>query len=91
MRGRAARGGTSCLGNSASKAALSAFTVRLAHELRPKHIKVNSACPGYVATDFNQGRGVRTVEQGGDHRAPRDAPRDGPTEGFFDEAGRVAW
>ena len=33
-------------------------------ELRDSPIKVNSACPGYVATDLNQHRGVRTVEQG---------------------------
>ncbi len=36
-------------GYSASKTALNAFTVRLAHELRSKNIKVNSACPGYVS------------------------------------------
>jgi NAD(P)-dependent dehydrogenase (short-subunit alcohol dehydrogenase family) len=79
-------------GYTASKAALNAFTVRLAHELRPQHIKVNSACPGYVATDFNQGRGLRTVEQGAEIIVRlATLPDDGPTAGFFDEAGAVAW
>jgi NAD(P)-dependent dehydrogenase (short-subunit alcohol dehydrogenase family) len=79
-------------GYTASKAALNAFTVRLAHELRPQHIKVNSACPGYVATDFNQGRGLRTVEQGAEIIVRlATLPDDGPTAGFFDEAGAVGW
>ena len=51
-------------GYTASKAVINSFTVRLAHELRGKGIKVNAACPGYVATDFNQHRGVRTVAAG---------------------------
>jgi NAD(P)-dependent dehydrogenase (short-subunit alcohol dehydrogenase family) len=76
----------------ASKAALNAFTVRLAHELRPKRIKVNAACPGYVATDFNQHRGVRTVEQGAEIIVRlATLLEDGPTAGFFDDAGAVAW
>ena len=79
-------------GYTASKAAINSFTVRLAHELRPRHIKVNAACPGYVATDFNQGRGARTVEQGAEIIVRlATLPDDGPTAGFFDEAGRVAW
>ena len=79
-------------GYTASKAVINAFTVRLAHELRPKGIKVNAACPGYVATDFNQGRGVRTVAQGAEVIVRlATLPDDGPTAGFFDDAGRVPW
>ncbi len=79
-------------GYIASKAAINSFTVRLAHELRPQRIKVNSACPGYVATDFNQHRGLRTVEQGAEIIVRlATLPEDGPTAGFFDEAGAVAW
>jgi NAD(P)-dependent dehydrogenase (short-subunit alcohol dehydrogenase family) len=79
-------------GYSLSKTALNGFTVRLAHELRAKNVKVNSACPGYVATDLNGHRGIRTVEQGAAiivHLATLDDG--GPTGGFFDDAGEVAW
>ncbi|MFO0629278.1 MAG: SDR family oxidoreductase [Polyangiales bacterium] len=79
-------------GYAASKAVLHAFSVRLAHELRPQGIKVNAVCPGYVATDFNAHRGVRTVTEGAEiivRMATLD--EDGPTAGFFDEAGVVPW
>jgi NAD(P)-dependent dehydrogenase (short-subunit alcohol dehydrogenase family) len=79
-------------GYVASKTAINSFTVRLAHELRDKRIKVNSACPGYVATDFNQHRGLRTVEQGAEIIVRlATLPDDGPTAGFFDESGNVDW
>jgi NAD(P)-dependent dehydrogenase (short-subunit alcohol dehydrogenase family) len=64
------------LGYSASKAALNTLTVQLAFELRDTPIKVNSAGPGYTATDLNDNRGTQTVEEGarrGD--PPRPAPR----------------
>ena len=79
-------------GYSASKTTLNAFTVHLANELRATKVKVNSACPGYVATDLNGHRGVRTVEQGAAivvRLATLDD--DGPTGGFFDDAGSVPW
>lgn len=77
---------------TASKAALNAFTVRLAHELRPQRIKVNAVCPGYVATDFNEHRGVRTVAEGAEIIVRMATlGEDGPTAGFFDDAGAVAW
>src|SRR6266498_3934977 len=47
-----------------SKSALNAVTIAFANELRATPIKVNSACPGFTATDLNQNRGHRTVEQG---------------------------
>ncbi len=79
-------------GYIASKAVINSFTVRLAHELRGKRIKVNSACPGYVATDFNQHRGVRTVAQGAEIIVRLAMlSDDGPTAGFFDENGNVEW
>ena len=79
-------------GYIASKAVINSFTVRLAHELRGKRIKVNAACPGYVATDFNQGRGLRTVEQGAAIIVRlATLPEEGPTAGFFDDQGAVAW
>lgn len=79
-------------GYAASKTAVNAFTVRLANELRAGSVKVNSACPGYVATDLNQHRGTRTVEQGAEIIVRlATLPSDGPTGGFFDDAGTVPW
>jgi NAD(P)-dependent dehydrogenase (short-subunit alcohol dehydrogenase family) len=79
-------------GYAASKTALNAFTLRLAHELRDKPIKVNAACPGYVATDLNRHTGPRSVEQGADVIVRlATLPDDGPTGGFFDDAGPVPW
>ena len=68
------------------------LTVQLAFELRESGIKVNSADPGFTATDLNQHRGHQTVEQGA-AEAVRLAllPEDGPTGGFFCSAGRVPW
>ncbi len=45
-----------------SKAALNAFTVLVAYELKDLPFKVNAIDPGYTATDFNQHRGPGTVE-----------------------------
>jgi NAD(P)-dependent dehydrogenase (short-subunit alcohol dehydrogenase family) len=52
------------LGYCTSKAALNMLTVQLAFELRETGIKVNSADPGFTATDLNQHRGYQTIEQG---------------------------
>lgn len=45
-----------------SKAALNAFTITLAYELRDLPFKVNAIDPGYTATDFNHFSGPGTVE-----------------------------
>jgi NAD(P)-dependent dehydrogenase (short-subunit alcohol dehydrogenase family) len=45
-----------------SKAALNAFTILLAYELKDLPFKVNSIDPGYTATDFNHHSGPGTVE-----------------------------
>lgn len=75
-----------------SKTALTAVTVQYAKELHGTNILINAACPGFVATDLNGFRGVRTPEQGA-AIAIRLAtlPDDGPTGGFFDDAGVVPW
>ncbi len=44
-----------------SKAALNAFTILLAYELRDLPFKVNAIDPGYTATDFNHHSGPGTV------------------------------
>ncbi len=75
----------------ASKTALNAFTVHLAHALRHTSIKVNSAHPGSVRTDMNPS-GTLTVEEGA-RTAVRLAtlPASGPTGGFFHLNERLAW
>ncbi len=45
----------------ASKAALNAYTIVLAYELRNTSFKINSVDPGYTATDFNNHSGPGTV------------------------------
>jgi NAD(P)-dependent dehydrogenase (short-subunit alcohol dehydrogenase family) len=80
------------LAYNSSKTALNAMTVQFANELRGTPIKINSACPGYVATDMNNHGGYRTVEQGAKvavHLAT--LPADGPTGGFFNEDGALPW
>jgi NAD(P)-dependent dehydrogenase (short-subunit alcohol dehydrogenase family) len=75
-----------------SKTFLNAITVQYAKELAGTGILVNSGCPGFVATDLNGFRGVRTPEQGAAtaiHLAT--LPDDGPTGGFFEDAGPVPW
>jgi len=77
---------------SPSKAALSATTLAFAIELEKTNIKVNVVCPGYVATDLNDHRGYRTVEQGAKQAVKMALiGPDGPTGTFTDEDGTVPW
>jgi NAD(P)-dependent dehydrogenase (short-subunit alcohol dehydrogenase family) len=77
---------------SPSKTFLNAVTIQYAKELRDTNILINLGCPGFVATDLNNFRGVRTPEQGA-AIAIRLAtlPDDGPTGGYFDDAGVIPW
>ena len=80
------------LGYGSSKAALNAIMVCFAKELAPRRILVNAAAPGYTATDLNQHKGHRTVQQAAEivvRLATLGA--DGPTGGYFDEKGPVPW
>lgn len=80
------------LAYSASKAALNMMTVQFANELRSAGIKVNSACPGFTATDMNQHQGKRTVEQGAATPVRLALlPDDGPTGGVFSDDGAEPW
>lgn len=80
------------LAYNSSKTALNAVTVHFAWELKDTPIKVNSANPGYVATDLNGHSGTGTAEQGA-VIAVRLAtlPADGPTGGFFGADGPLPW
>lgn len=81
---------------SSSKTALNMLTVQYSHafakEPELSHIKINSATPGYTATDLTQHRGTRTVEEGAQIivELARLAD-DGPTGGFFNDQGPVPW
>jgi NAD(P)-dependent dehydrogenase (short-subunit alcohol dehydrogenase family) len=80
------------LGYNTSKTALNAVTVQFANELRDTPVKVNSVCPGYVATDLNGHSGPRTPEQGARVAIEMATiAADGPTGGYFNEDGRVPW
>jgi NAD(P)-dependent dehydrogenase (short-subunit alcohol dehydrogenase family) len=81
---------------SSSKTALNMLTVQYAHAFAKdpdlSHIKINSATPGYTATDMTRHRGTRTVEEGSriivDLATLAD---DGPSGGFFNDQGPVPW
>src|SRR5206468_2052890 len=78
--------------NNASKTALNAFTVHLAHELRDTRIKVNSAHPGWVKTDMGGPNATMEVSEGGKTSAQLAAlPDDGPSGGFFHLGQPVPW
>ena len=75
-----------------SKTALNAITVAYAKELRDTNIKVNSADPGFTATDLNNHRGHRTTEQAAAVVVRlATLSSDGPTGTFQNENGVVAW
>jgi NAD(P)-dependent dehydrogenase (short-subunit alcohol dehydrogenase family) len=80
------------LAYNSSKTALNAFTVTLAHELKNTNIKVNSADPGYTATDLNGNSGTKTVAEGAsvitDLATLGD---DGATGSYFDDQGKLPW
>jgi len=69
-----------------SKAALNAYTIMLAYELRDMSFKVNAVDPGYTATDFNHHSGPGTVHDAAARvvKAAVLGP-DGPTSQFFSD------
>ncbi len=75
-----------------SKTALTSLTMQYARGLASEHILVNAVCPGFVATDLNGFRGLRSPAQGA-ASAVRMAtiPADGPTGTFTDDQGPVPW
>jgi len=76
----------------ASKTALNAFTIHLAHELRATKIKVNSAHPGWVKTDMGGPDAPMELSEGGKTSAAlATLPDDGPTGGFFHLGKSLPW
>jgi NAD(P)-dependent dehydrogenase (short-subunit alcohol dehydrogenase family) len=80
------------LGYNGSKAAVNMLTIQLAAELKETGIKVNSADPGFTATDLNNHRGRQTIQEGA-AEAIRLAllPEDGPTGTYSERKGIVPW
>jgi NAD(P)-dependent dehydrogenase (short-subunit alcohol dehydrogenase family) len=76
----------------ASKSAVNAFTIHLAHELRETKIKVNAAHPGWVKTEMG-GEGADMELGDGAKTSVRLAmlPEDGPTGGYFHMGEPLPW
>lgn len=77
---------------NASKTALNAYTVHLAHALRHTSIKVNAAHPGWVKTELGGSNAPMEIADSGKtsvRLATLDA--DGPSGGFFHEAESLPW
>jgi NAD(P)-dependent dehydrogenase (short-subunit alcohol dehydrogenase family) len=70
----------------ASKAALNAYTIVLAYNLRDTAFKVNAVDPGYTATEFNNFSGPGTIPDAAARlvKAAMLGP-DGPTGQFFSD------
>lgn len=79
------------MGYDSSKTALNAITVAFAKELSESGIRVNSADPGYTATDFTVQQGRRAADAAADivwvvtHEAPA------ATGGFFYDRQPQIW
>jgi NAD(P)-dependent dehydrogenase (short-subunit alcohol dehydrogenase family) len=74
----------------ASKAAVNMLTTQYAKAF--PQMRINAVDPGYTATEFNDYRGTKPIEQGAEiivRMAELDG--DGPTGAFVDENGPVPW
>jgi len=75
-----------------SKTAINMLVMTYAHRYREKGWKINSCCPGFVATDLNNFRGVGKVESGAIN-AVRLATlgKDGETGTYTSKDGPYPW
>lgn len=77
---------------NASKTALNAYTVHLAHELKNTGIKVNSAHPGWVKTELGgAGAPMEVSESGKTSVQLATLAADGATGGFFHVGDALPW
>lgn len=80
------------LAYDASKAALNAFTVHLAHELRGTNIKVNSAHPGWVKTEMGTDAAPMEIPDGAKTSVELALlPANGPTGAFIHMGEALPW
>jgi NAD(P)-dependent dehydrogenase (short-subunit alcohol dehydrogenase family) len=84
--------GAKALAYDASKAALNAFTIHLAAELKNTKIKVNSAHPGWVKTDMGTDAAPMDITDGAKTEVElATLGADGPTGGFFHLGEAISW
>lgn len=76
-----------------TKLALNGLTAKLARELKETNIKVNSVCPGFVATyPGTEQWGARPVSEGAKSIIwAATLPENGPSGGFFRDGERIDW
>lgn len=76
-----------------SKAALNAFTFKLADDLRKEKFLVNAVCPGWIATYPGMAEmGARPVEKGSKSVLwACTLPVKGPTGGFYRDGAKLDW
>jgi NAD(P)-dependent dehydrogenase (short-subunit alcohol dehydrogenase family) len=76
-----------------TKLALNGLTVKLARQLKDEGIKVNSVCPGWVATFPGTAEwGARSVSEGAKGIVwAATLPKDGATGGFFRDGVPLSW
>jgi NAD(P)-dependent dehydrogenase (short-subunit alcohol dehydrogenase family) len=76
----------------ASKSALNAFTIHLAHELRDTNIKVNSAHPGWVKTEMGTDAAPMEIVDGAKTSvALATLAQDGPNGAFIHMGKPLPW
>lgn len=76
----------------ASKSALNAYTIHLAHELRDTNIKVNSAHPGWVKTDLGGSGATMDIDEGAKTSVDlATLPNDGPTGAYVHLGKTLPW
>jgi NAD(P)-dependent dehydrogenase (short-subunit alcohol dehydrogenase family) len=78
---------------SITKVALNGLTVKLARELKNTKIKVNSACPGFIATYPGMAEnGAKPVSEGAESIYwTATIPANGPSGGFFRNGKKLDW
>jgi NAD(P)-dependent dehydrogenase (short-subunit alcohol dehydrogenase family) len=76
----------------ASKTALNAYTIHLAHALKETRIKVNSAHPGWVKTELGgEGAPMEIVDGAKTSVRLATLADDGPTGGYFHMGDTLPW
>lgn len=74
-----------------SKAAINALARILAHDLAPRHIRVNAACPGWVRTRMGGRSAPRSLEQGAKSIVWAATLTDDTSGGFFRDGRPATW
>lgn len=84
--------GLEALAYSSSKTALNAITTLFAQALKDTPIKVNTADPGFCATELTKGKGLRSAKRGAEIVVKlATLPDDGPSGGFYNEISNAPW